>query len=123
MLGQHGHVVGVVTHLQRPGLAEAGRQAGPLGQLSGEGGIPPQRHAAELEEVALGVGGLRDRREHPGRRVRRAAAGIGIGHGNPEAALGRPPGDGQTDDTAADDQDVGRPAAAGWAGRARAVGR
>jgi len=45
--------------------------------------------------------------------MRRTAAWIGIGYGDPKAALRSAPGDGQTDDTAADDQDVGRPAATG----------
>ena len=56
MLGQHGHIVGVVADLESPGLPEADGQAGHLGELGREVGIAAQREAAELEELALGNG-------------------------------------------------------------------
>jgi hypothetical protein len=61
----------------------------------------------EREQLALGVGGLGDRGQHARRRVRGALAGARVGHDDPQAQLGGPPGDAQANDPAADDEDVG----------------
>jgi hypothetical protein len=70
VLGEDGHVVGVVADLQRAGLAEPGRQAGRLGQLGHEPRIAPQRRAAEVEELTLGVRGLCQGERRPLRAMR-----------------------------------------------------
>jgi len=66
-----------------------------------------QRRTAQVEELVLGVGCFGYGRQHAGGRVRRAAPGVGIGQDHAEAALRGAPADGQADDPASDDQDVG----------------
>ncbi len=78
-LRQHGQVIAVVGDLNRAVLAEAGRQARRRVQFRHELRVAAQRVLAEPEDLALGVGGLGDRREHASGGVRGPKPWLGIG--------------------------------------------
>lgn len=106
---QVGPVVGVERDGERAAPAVAEVVAGGLGQLGGEvritaGGLQVEREQGLFAVVQFGDGG-----QHPGRHPGGPAAGFGIHHGDGQSAPGGPPGGDQSDEPAADDQDVGAP--------------
>ncbi len=107
ILAEDGQVIRVIGDLQRASLPVPGWLAGQSGELGGERRIAALRFAAKPEQLLLGVRGLRNRRDHSRRGVRRATAWLRIGYRHPQAALSGPPGNAQPDDPAADDQYVG----------------
>ncbi len=100
-------LVGVAGDDERAAAAQAG--VGARGRLQLLGECRPGARAAqpELQQRQLAGVGLGDGREHPGGDVRRPGAErAALEHADGVPALGSPPGDGEPDGTAADDDDV-----------------
>ncbi len=100
--------VAVIGHDERPLGSEPDGEAGRGFQLRREGGPPGQALAAEGVEVELLEPELHRRREHAGRRPRRAAAGrAAVQHSHGVPALREAPRDAEAGHAGADDENVG----------------
>ena len=102
-------LVAVARDDERAAAPEAGIGARGIGELRGE--LRPRAGAAQAEpqERELAGVGLGDRREHARRDARGARPELAaLEHADAVAALRRAPGDGEPDDAATDDGDVGR---------------
>lgn len=104
--------VGAVVGVQRDGEGAAAAVAevvtGQPGQLGREIRITAGGRQVQAEQGLLAVVQLGDRGQHPGRHLRGPAAGRGVHDGRGEPALRGAPGRDQADDSAPDDEDVGR---------------
>ncbi len=103
--------MGAVVGIQGDREGAAGPEADVLAarrlQLGREGRVPRGGGDIETEQHLLAVVEFGDGGEHSGRDPGGTAARVGVDDRGAQAALRRPPGGHQTDDSAPDDEDVG----------------